>query len=329
MALASRPLRQSGRRWLLVGVLATVVVLAVNAAISARSPAPARQLAEQSYMDQVLPAIQGSTQQGQDIDSVRAQALTLSATVITTRLSQVVGDAQATLNTVEHLTAPKDMQTAHDLLVATLAIRVHAAQALSQAMTVTLSGDPIQTAVNAFTTAAADFTAGDLTYQLFLKTPAPSGSTLPPSVWLTDSSVYTPVNLTVFVSSLKSATTLAPVHDTSVVVVTTDPAAESMNGPTEVLPTTKSMNLQIVVANIGNQPEKNLTVSATIAPSFYGPTQMVRDFVNLAPGQRQTVDLGGLRAEPGVPTVLTVKIDTVPAEVNINDNTMTIPFVMH
>src|ERR1700731_755920 len=124
MALASRLSRRSGRRWLLVGAVATVVVLAANAAMSARSPAPARQLAEQSYMDQLLPALQGSTQQGQDINTVRAQALTLGATVITTRLNQTVGEAQGTLTTVEHLTPPKDMQTVHDLVVAALAIRV-------------------------------------------------------------------------------------------------------------------------------------------------------------------------------------------------------------
>ena len=329
MALASRLTRHSGRRWLLLGAVATVVVLAANAAMSARSPAPARQLAEQSYMDQVLPAIQGSTQQGQDIDSVRAQALTLSATVITSRLNQVAGDAQGTLASVEHLTPPKDDQTAHDLLVATLAIRVQAAQALYQAMTAALSGNATQTAVNALMAVGGDFTAGDLTYQLFLKTPPSKGTPLPASAWLTDPTAYTPANLTVFVASLKSATTLAPVHDTSIVVVTTDPAAVSMQGTTEVLPTSKSLNLQIVVANTGNQPEKNLTVSAVIAPSAFGPTQMVRNFVTLAPGQRETVDLGGLRAQPGVPTVLTVKIDPVPAEVNVTDNTMSIAFVMH
>src|SRR5450631_2730285 len=126
MALASRLSRRSGRRWLLLGVVATVVVLAADAAMSARSPAPARQLAEQSYMDPVLPAIQGSTQQGQDIDSVRAQALTLSGTVITARLNQVRGDASATLTRVERLKPPNDMVTAYDLLVAALSIRVQA-----------------------------------------------------------------------------------------------------------------------------------------------------------------------------------------------------------
>src|SRR5580698_7962915 len=182
MALASSRLtRQSGRRWLVLGAVATVVVLAVNAAMSARSPAPARQLAEQNYMDQVLPAIQGSTQQGQDIASIQAQALTLSATVIMTRLGQEVTAAQGTLNTVERLTAPKDMQGAHDLLVATLAIRVNAVQALSKAMVGALSGNPTPTAVNALMAVASDFTAGDLTYQLFLKTPPAVAPPLPPS----------------------------------------------------------------------------------------------------------------------------------------------------
>jgi hypothetical protein len=329
MALASRLTRQSGRRWLLLGAVATVVVLAVNAAMSARSPAPARQLAQQSYMDQVLPAIQGSTQQGQEIETVRTQALTLSATVITSRINQVAGEAAATLTTVERLKPPKDLQTPHDLLVATMAIRVQATQALSQAMTGALSGDNTPTAVNALMSAANELTAGDLTYRMFLKTPSAGGIALPPSVWVTNPSAYTDADLTVFVTSLKSATTLAPVHDTTVMLVTTDPAPVSMEGPLEVLPLSKSLNLQIVVANTGNQPEKNLTVSATIAPSYFGPTQMVRNFVNLAPGQRQTVDLGGLRAQPGQSTTLTVKIDTVSAEVNVGDNVKAIAFVMH
>ena len=83
------------------------------------------------------------------------------------------------------------------------------------------------------------------------------------------------------------------------------------------------------MADTGNQPERNLTVSATISPSSIGPTQMVRDFVNLTPGQRRTVDLGGLRVLPNQPTTLTVKIDTLPGEANTADNVKAIPLVMH
>ena len=106
MALGSRPPRSAhrrGRSWLFLAVLASVLVLLANAALSARSPAPARQAAQQSYLDQALPAIQQSTQQGLDLGNVRSQALSLSTSVITSHLSQLATEAQQTLNSVTRL----------------------------------------------------------------------------------------------------------------------------------------------------------------------------------------------------------------------------------
>jgi hypothetical protein len=86
--------------------------------------------------------------------------------------------------------------------------------------------------------------------------------------------------------------------------------------------------MQIVVADAGNQPERNLTVTAAIAPSVIGPIQSVRDFVDLAPGQTRTVNLGGLRILAGQATTLTVKIDTAPGETNVADNSKVITVQM-
>ena len=55
---------------------------------------------------------------------------------------------------------------------------------------------------------------------------------------------------------------------------------------------------------------------------------MLRDFVDLSPGQRRTVSLGGLRPEPNQSTTLTVKIEAAPGETNLADNTRSITFVM-
>jgi hypothetical protein len=327
MALGSRPTRRRGRQWLAVGLIATIVVLAVNAAMSARSPAPARELAQQSYLDQVLPAIEQSTQEGKDIDTVRTQALTLGATTINSRLQEVTTIADQTLAQVRRLTPPTSLQTAHDLLVATLAIRADGADAFRQAMAGAISGRGSASPAQAIIDVGRDFDAGDRAYALFAKAMPPTVP-LPASQWLTNPLSYTATEVTIFLATLKSATSLAPVHDLSVVLVTTDPAAVSGNASSEVLPISKILNLQIVVANVGNQPEKNLTVTATIAPSANGPTQMVRDFVDLSPAQRRTVRLGGLRAQPGTPITLTVKIDTVPGETNTADNTKVITFVM-
>ncbi len=328
MALGSRPTPRRGPRWLLLAVIATVVVLAINAAMSARSLAPAQDLAQQSYLDQVVPAIQQSTQEGMEIDATRAQALTLGSETLTTRLQEVATNAAQTLAQVRRLTPPKPLQTAHDLLIATLAIRADGADAFRQAMAGAISGQGTPTPVRQIVDVGRDLDASDRAYALFVKAMPNVNVAMPPSQWVGDATTYSETEVSVFLATLRSAKSLAPVHDTAVVVVTTDPTAVSVNGSTEVLPVSKLLNMQIVVADIGNQSEKNLTVSATIAPSANGPTEMVRDFVDLAPGQRRTVKLGGLRAQPGVATTLTVKIDTVPGEANPADNVKTITFIM-
>jgi hypothetical protein len=328
MALGSRPTRRRGPRWLIFAVIASVVVLAVNAAMSARSLAPARDLAQQSYLDQVLPVIQQSTQEGKDIATVRTQALKLGAATMATRLQDVTTSAKQTLAQVQRLTPPKALQTAHDLLMATLAIRAEGADAFRVAMSVAISGQGSATPVQQIVDVGRDFDAGDRAYALFLKAMPDVNVSIPPSQWASDGSSYTDAEVRVFLATLRSASSLAPVHDVSVVMVSTDPSAVGMNGTTAVWPISKILNMQIVVADVGNQPEKNLMVTATIAPSTNGSSEMVRDFVDFGPGQRRTVKLGGLRPQAGVPTTLTVKIDTAPGETNVADNSKVITFVM-
>jgi hypothetical protein len=328
MALGSRPTRRRGPRWLMLAVIASVVVLAVNAAMKARSLAPARDLAQQTYLDQVLPAIQQSSQEGKDIVTVRTQALSLGATTMANRLREVTTSANQTLTQVQRLTPPRPLQTAHDLLIATLAIRAEGADAFRQAMVVAISGQGSATPVQQIVDVGRDFDAGDRAYALFVKAMPNVNVSMPPSQWVSGVSSYSEPEVTVFLTTLRSAASLAPVHDGSVVLVSTDPSAVGINGTTAVFPISKILNMQIVVADVGNQPEKNLMVTATITPSAIGPSEMVRDFVNLAPGQRRTVKLGGLRPQPGGPTTLTVKIDTAPGETSVADNSKAITFVM-
>jgi hypothetical protein len=325
---------------LLAGVLATVVVLAVNAAMSARSPAPARQLAEQSYLDQVLPSVQDSAREGRDIADLRSQALSVSVSTVTGRINQVAAEAQQTLAGMQRLSPPKSMQTAHDLLVAALAIRVQGVQALSQVMGDVMSGHHDSNASNnagsnnagsnnALLGVGQDFVAADRAYELFVKSMPPAvGPPLPGSQWVTDPNDYSAPTVAVFLAALKSAASAVPVHDTAVVVVMTDPAPVSRNGDVQIMPIAKALNLQIVVGNEGNQTESNLTVSATISPSGYGASQMVRDFVSLSPGQRRTVQLGGLRPVPGQQSMLLVKIDNSVTETNIANNSKALTFIM-
>lgn len=331
MALGSRPVRPTRRRrrpWLLVGVFGTLVVLAVNAAMSARSPAPARQLAQQSYLDQALPAIQQSTQQGRDINAVRSQALTLSTATIVSHINAVVASTERTLAAVQKLDPPPAVKTAHALLVASLDLRYEGTKALGQAIGTALSGQPIDAGVQALTSAGLDLQAGDRAYSLFATAMSAAGTVLPESRWVSDANAYTAASLSVFVASLRSQGSLAPVHDVMVVLAMTSPQPVNLQAGLQILPITKLMGVQIVVANVGNQPERNLTVSASIIPSAIGATQMVRDFVDLTPGQTRTVSLGGLRVAAGQATVLTVRIDPLLSETNVADNTKVITLQM-
>jgi hypothetical protein len=310
-------------------VLASLVVIAVNAALSARSPAPARQQAQQSYLDQALPAIQQSSQEGLDLSDVRAQALNLSAATMLSHVNGVATQARQTLNAVQKLNPPAPAKTAHALLVAALDIRYEATKALGPALSAALSGPTPDPGIQALASAGLDFQAGDRAYSLFQRAMPAVNPPLPASQWITDPATYSTDTLAVFVASLRSRASSVPVNDVRVLVVTTNPQPVNLQNGVEILPVVKQLNLQIVVANVGNQTEKNLTVSATIAPALFGPTQMVRDFVDLAPGQTQTVSLGGLRMVAGQPTTLTAKIDTAPGETNVADNSKVITLEMH
>jgi hypothetical protein len=331
MALGSRPARTTrrrGRPWLFFALLATLVVIAVNAAMSARSPAPARQQAQQSYLDQALPAIQQSSQEGLDISDVRRQALNLSPPTIISHINGLLTQTQQTLNTVQKLNPPAQVKTAHTLLVAALDIRLAGTKALGQAIGTAMTGQTPDAGVQALASVGLDFQAADRAYSLFQQAMPPMNPPLPNSRWVTDDTAYSPATLAVFVSSLRSEGSLTPVHDVRVVLVTTTQLPVSLQNGVQFLPVVKQLSLQIVVADVGNQAEKNLTVTATIAPALFGPTQSVRDFVDLVPGQTRTVSLGGLRVVAGQPTTLTAKIDVAPGETNVVDNSKVIVLQM-
>ena len=325
---AARSTRRRGRPWLFFALLATVLVLVVNAAMSARSPGPVRQQAEQSYLDSSLPAIQQSTQEGLDLGDVRAQALNLSPTTILSHINEVVSETQQTLATVQKLTPPSDVRNAHALLVATLDMRYAGAEALRQALTTALSAQPVTAGVAALATVGSDFQAGDWAYTLFQQAMPKVSPPLPTSQWVTDAGAYSTATLSVFVSTLRSIGSLVPVHDVSVILVTTDPLPINLMNGVQIMPIARSLNLQVVVADIGNQPAHNLTVTASIAPSVIGPTQSVRNFVDLVPGQSKTVSLGGLRLLTGQATTLTTQIDPAPGQTDTTDTSKVITLEM-
>jgi hypothetical protein len=327
MALAARPSRRraGSQRWLVVPFVVTIVVFLLDASMHARSPQPERTLAAQTWIDQVLPDIAQSSEQGQQLINLRTAGLGMSATTITGQLNSIAAQTRSTYQAVTKITPSASVASAAGMLDAALLSRQEAASAFAGAVSSALEGTPATKAVTGITTAVADMQVGDQAYRLFVKSLPSLGVTLPASVWLTDPSPFQPSIATVYLQTLQSATSLAPDHNVAVEAISTDPGPVSADGSTQVLLPATTISVQVDVADIGNQPERNVTVQATVTPAATGASQTVKSVLNLTSGQASAVTLSGLRPQVGLPVTLTVQ--ALPASGvtgGTTDNTRTI-----
>lgn len=331
MALVGRtPRRRSARWWLAIGIVLTLLVLLVDASIKSRSPGPVRTLAGQTWLDRALPIIAQSTEQGVEINQVRESGLSMTAAAITAELGQATSGARSTLSAAEALQPPANVATANGALVVCLQTRAQAAANLVAAMTQTLagpSGSNATVSVPAIQTAGQEFQVADQAYQLFVQDMPPLGVKLPASAWYNPGG-YAQPGLSNYLESLRAVTNATPDADVAVDAVTTNPPAVSASGSVEVLPPASLVGVEVTVANVGNQAESSLPVTATLSPSAPGYVAGVRDLVSLNPGQDLTLTLGSLRPPTNVPVTLTVTIGPAPGETNTADNTKVVTFQM-
>lgn len=328
MAPASR--RRRRPRWLVIPLLASVVVLVVNAAFSS-SENPSHRLAQLAYLDTVRPQIDLSTAQGASIAQVRTDAVRLGRDGTSRRFARVVRDAESVLDEVRGTEPPSGLATAHSILVATMAIRARVAAGVAEGLRASLTTGPLDPAVDHLVRAGEEMLAADSTYKVFVDAvPRAEGvraPLLPASTWAPDPQLWTRSELAAFVTSIRSSAAVGEVHDVGLLAVVTDPVPVATEGNAAVLPLVKSIRLEVIVANTGNAPEKQVPVVATlIGPA--GEVDTARDFVDLAPGQRRSVRLGGLRPVPGGPSTLTVVIGPVAGEASFPDNERSVGVVL-
>jgi hypothetical protein len=315
---------------LLVAVLITAIVLIAQGGASSR---PNASQAVQSYLDQVRPGIQQTTTEGSDFADVKANAQTLGRDAIDRRLDRLAGEVQSTLASVDSLTPPPTLRVAQAYLVAALGVRakgvMEARPAFDAALTIEHSSDQgVGNAVSQLSTVAQDLGLGDRAFELFLSS-VPAGSDVdaaPP--WISDSTEWTPIQLTAFVDILRSSSTAQPVHDLVMLAFQTDPPAVSIAADgTETIPASHTTSVGMVFENVGNQTEPNVTVYVTLTLDDGAPVAPLRDFLSLAPGQTRAITLHPLVTDPGMRGVLRVEILPVPGQTNTTSNTIAVPVV--
>lgn len=318
-----RPRRRALVFVLVAGVLTAIVLISQGGA-SSRPNAPE---VVAVYLDQVRPGVQRSVEEGADFADIRANAAKLGRDGIDRRLDRLAKTVDTTLTDVDSLTPPPSMRVAHAYLVAALGVRskgVHAARgAFDAALTLAPTADEgIQDAVDQLTGVGQDLTLGDRAFGLFVAALPPKITPPPLSVWVTNPSDWSSTELPAFVTSLRSSASLSAVHDVAMIAFQTDPPAVSTAADgTEVIPTSKAMAVSMVIENVGNQPEHNVTVTVLLTFST-GAQQSLRDFIDLAPGQRRAITLQSLHPDPGSSGKLQVIVQPVPGQTDLKRNSI-------
>lgn len=320
MISSRRSRRVRRRRWVVVGVVLSLLVLAVNALSESTGQEAALRLATVSYLDNVRPEVQASTKQGAELADLRSRATELGRATVVRRLQTLGVEALAAVREVEAVQPPDELRTNHSLLVAALAIRARSADTFRRTIGEALNPGSAPPAATDLVKATEDLRSADRTYELFREALPPGRDTaMPKSSWLQGQAPLTPEEAAAFISTLHSSAALAPIRDVAVVTVTMEPAPVGTEGPAVIVPLAPTLRLQVVVANVGNDAVDQLPVVATIG-ALNGDVDTARQFVDLEPGQRATVTIGGLRLVGGQPNLLKVTAGPVKGEATLSDN---------
>ena len=310
-------------RWLVVGVVLSLVALAVNSVVATTGDGPDRRLA---YLDEVRPYVEESTRQGAALTQLREQATELGRTGLRRRLERMSRDARRTVQGVRGETVPGPLQESGSLLLAAVVARATAIQRMAEALTGALGRGPTESSVEALVAVGQDLVVADRAYLLFLESlPEELRPAAPESRWIDDVEEWNSPELGAFVAGLRASASLAPVHDVALVTVRVDPSAVGRDGEDLVLPKVEELALTAVVANVGNEAETRVAVEAVVVSA--GGIDVARQFVDLEAGQRLAVALS-LRPSPVGTMSITVRVEVVEGDPTPENNAQTLTFVM-
>lgn len=303
-------------RLLVLVSVAIILFSAVRSVIRSSDTGPDTRLA---YVDKVRPEIDASTRQGAALADLRERAASLGSDGLRRSLETLVTSTTATYDGVAAVSPPQDIDASRGLLLAALKARQVGVERIATVLSIELTPDtPTDPAISALVEAGEDLIVSDRAYNLFVESlPKVAREAAPASSWVGSSETWDRASVSAFVASLRSSASVAPVHDIGIVTVITDPAPVGKEGDAEIIPDTKTLRLQVVVANLGNAPEKRVAVEA-VATSV-GGMNVGRQFVDLEPGQRKTVALK-LTLAAGDPVTVTVVAKPVSGETNVSDN---------
>jgi hypothetical protein len=312
----SRPLRLLG-----FAVLLTAAVLIVNAIARNTGGGPDPRV---TYLDTVRPIALRSAENGADLNDLKMRAGDVADDALERRLAAVKKEARAVADAVNAVEAPDAITADHGLLVTVTEVRADAVARFEEVLREAVRpGADAADAVEGLVAVGNELVVADRAYALFVKRAAEDTQpSMPPNVWVNTPEEWARPELAAFLATLRAGQALAPIADVGIITFTTDPDAVGIDGDALVLPATREgLGLSVVVVNMGNQRQRQVTVEIAVT-AVDGTTDTARNFVDLQPGQRATVDVGNVRLIPGAAT-LSVRLAPVEGETSLTDNEQT------
>lgn len=312
----SRPLRLLG-----FAVLLTAIVLVINAIARNTGGGPDPRV---TYLDSVRPIALRSAENGADLNDIKSRANGLADDALEGRLTAVKREARAIADAVVAVETPDALRADHGLLVTVTEVRADAVARFEEVLreAVAPGADPAD-AVESLVAVGNELVVADRAYALFVERAAEDVEpSMPAAVWISTPDDWARPELSAFLATLRAGQALAPIADVGIITFTTDPEAVGIDGESLVFPATRQgLGLSVVVANMGNQRLRQVTVEISIVAAD-GTTDTARNFAELEPGQRATVEVGNVRLVPG-PATLTVRLAPVEGETSLEDNEQT------
>ncbi|HLH45518.1 MAG TPA: hypothetical protein VKV25_00080, partial [Acidimicrobiales bacterium] len=314
MTLAGRSTRRgAGRRWLVLAVVLTLVVILIDASIKARSPNPPRRLAGQEWVDRAYRVVGQANVAGQDLSAFLASSGKVTQTSVDADLADMAGAARGAYRSFQGMRAPSNLAAASGLLQTCLLVRSESTAAIASAVKAELqaavSTAAASQAAGAVVSAVQRLEVADQAYRLFeqaiprsLDAPPPTSQWVPPTA-----SRETTAGLAVFLAGLRSRISSAPIYSLAIEALSTTPSAVAGGRKgVETLTASPELTVHVVVGNTGNQVLTGLTVTAAIDLPAPNGASSARNFITaLDPGSSQAVSIGYLDPAQGKTVTLT------------------------
>jgi hypothetical protein len=292
--------RVKSRRWLLIALSLTVVVVLIVFLASRQT--------DQRGTVEFFGAAEEATVLQESAAQTFGQALASIGVVsrqdLTRRLDTVVektAEADELLGVVENI--PSDIGSSYGTMVTASASWVAGAEEIERVVVGIMDGDIVETAVPDLKRALDGLSVGDVGYELFIESvaemPEASEELSFPPIRFVDPDPDDPgrFNATNLVLRIQAAYGLAPHHDVSI-SGTTDPGVVADRDGIPVVPFSDAIAIIALVTNEGNEPEIGVDISLKV--------------INVDTGD--VVSRSEVVAELDVGTSTSIRFDTIEIE---------------